>query len=298
MESYKKQVVTGIPLGKGHFLRLFPVWMDYRGHFGTILPQAQALAAAGLLRNDQASADLAEQQLEWIIGKNPFAESTMYGEGYDFVPLYTPSSGDMVGGLPVGIETRGEKDVPYWPVQSTWTYKEIWGHPPTNWLWLLSAIEGPAVVRGHADSAVHFIETTTKDSVIVKPERPDGHFFVKLPEGNYQIKSAGVDQERAVLPGGEYTLDLRADSSLALTVTRLPSSRELILRITARGNGEHRLGLRTDGVVFSNPQQGLSLRTGIATTLEFRGKIVSSKAPWVVLVVPDGDWEKGKEVKE
>jgi hypothetical protein len=298
MESYKKQVLTGIPLGKGHFLRLFPVWMDYRGHFGTILPQAQALAAAGLLRNDQASADLAEQQLEWIIGKNPFAESTMYGEGYDFVPLYTPSSGDMVGGLPVGIETRGEKDVPYWPVQSTWTYKEIWGHPPTNWLWLLSAIEGPAVVRGHADSAVHFIETTTKDSVIVKPERPDGHFFVKLPEGNYQIKSAGVDQERAVLPGGEYTLDLRADSSLALTVTRLPSSRELILRITARGNGEHRLDLRTDGVVFSNPQQGLSLRTGIATTLEFRGKIVSSKAPWVVLVVPDGDWEKGKEVKE
>ena len=42
-ESFRQQVLTGIPLGKGHYLRLFPVWMDYRGHFGTILPQAQAL---------------------------------------------------------------------------------------------------------------------------------------------------------------------------------------------------------------------------------------------------------------
>ena len=35
-ESFRKQVLNGIPLGKGNYLRLFPVWMDYRGHFGTI----------------------------------------------------------------------------------------------------------------------------------------------------------------------------------------------------------------------------------------------------------------------
>ena len=32
-ESYRKQVLNGIPIGEGHYLRLFPVWMDYRGHF-------------------------------------------------------------------------------------------------------------------------------------------------------------------------------------------------------------------------------------------------------------------------
>jgi hypothetical protein len=299
MESYRKQVLTGIPLGKGHYLRLFPVWMDYRGHFGTILPQAQALAAAGLLRNDQASADLAEHQLEWIIGKNPFAESTMYGEGDDFVPLYTPSSGDMVGGLPVGIETRGEKDVPYWPVQSTWTYKEIWGHPPTNWLWLLSAIEGPAVVRGHADSVVKFVETGSGDSIVVKPERRDGQFFVKLPEGVYRVKSGGVEQGLTLLPGGEYTLDLRADSSLAITVSRKPSAtKEVVILVSMRGKGLHRVTLRSDGVVFTQPGKSVQLQPGIETILEFHGKPVSPKEPWVILVVPDGDWIKGKEVRE
>ena len=223
----------------------------------------------------------------------------MYGEGYDFVPLYTPSSGDMVGGLPVGIETRGEKDVPYWPVQSTWTYKEIWGHPPTNWLWLLSAIEGPAVIRGHADSAIRFYCTTTKDSVVVKPERADGRFFVKLPEGAYRIKSGGLEQESTFLPGGEYTLDLRADSSLTLTASRVASAtREVILHVAVRGRGMHRVALRADGVVFAEREKAAQLQAGNETVMEFRGKIVSSREPWVVLVVPDGDWRKGKEVRE
>ena len=54
-ESFRKQVLNGIPLGKGNYLRIFPVWMDYRGHFGTILPQAQSLSGAALLRGDLES---------------------------------------------------------------------------------------------------------------------------------------------------------------------------------------------------------------------------------------------------
>src|SRR5882762_5018996 len=108
-ESFRKQVLNGISLGKGHYLRLFPVWMDYRGHFGTILPEAQALANIGWLRGDLAAAQLATHQLEWIIGRNPFAESTMWGEGFDFTPLYSPSSGELVGALPVGIQSPEDK---------------------------------------------------------------------------------------------------------------------------------------------------------------------------------------------
>ena len=105
-EAFRQQVLNGIPLGAGHYLRLFPVWLDYRGHFGTILPQALALAGAAQLRGDLEAAQLSERQLEWVAGRNPFAQSTMYGEGYDFAPQYTPSSGNMVGSLPVGIQTR------------------------------------------------------------------------------------------------------------------------------------------------------------------------------------------------
>ncbi|MDP4224592.1 MAG: glycoside hydrolase family 9 protein [Bacteroidota bacterium] len=137
-DSFRKQVLNGINLGKGHYLRIFPVWMDYRGHFGVILPQAQALSCAAKLRGDRESFDLALNQLEWIAGRNPFSQCTMYGEGYDYPPLYTPSSGDIVGALPVGIQTRAENDIPYWPVQSTWTYKEVWVHPVSQWLGVMA----------------------------------------------------------------------------------------------------------------------------------------------------------------
>ncbi len=296
-DSYRQQVLNGIPLGKGHYLRLFPVWMDYRGHFGTILPQAQALAAAGQLRNDQASADLAERQLEWIIGRNPFAESAMYGEGYDFVPLYTPSSGDMVGGLPVGIQTRDAKDVPYWPVQSTWTYKEIWGHPATNWLWLLSAIEGPAAVEGKADSAVEFNDVATGQSIVVMPVQPGGLFNARLPEGRYKINSAGQKWEKALLPGSDYFLDLRTDSALTFTVSQTASVKAVVLKIAVRGKGIHRFSIRADGVKFTDSEKKVELRAGLETVLEFRGKPISPQEPWVALVVPDEDWTKGKEAR-
>lgn len=147
-ESFRQQVLTGIPLGNGYYLRIFPVWMDYRGHFGTILPQAQSLNYAARLRGDPASANLALRQLEWIAGRNPFSQSTMYGEGYDFPPLYSPSSGDIAGALPVGIQTRADSDVPYWPVQSTWTYKEVWVHPVSQWIGLMRDIVGPSDLRG------------------------------------------------------------------------------------------------------------------------------------------------------
>jgi hypothetical protein len=242
--------------------------------------------------------DLAGHQLEWILGKNPFAESTMYGEGQDFVPLYTPSSGDMVGGLPVGIQTRGEKDVPYWPVQSTWTYKEIWGHPATNWIWLLSAIEGPAVVKGRADSAVYFISSSDTIVVQPKPREPRGQFTVKLPEGKYRMHTAGLEQDKIFLPGGEYTLDLRADSTVGLSVVSdAASGRSVTIRVTMRGRGWHRVALRADGIIFPQASKELVLQAGVDEVAEFRGSPVSPKEPWVVLVVPDGHWEEGKEVK-
>jgi hypothetical protein len=163
-ESFRRQVLNGIPLGKGHYLRLFPVWMDYRGHFGTILPQSQSLYNAARLRNDPELADLAIHQLEWVVGRNPFSQSTMYGEGYDFPPLYTPSSGDIVGALPVGIQTRADSDVPYWPVQSTWTYKEVWTHPVGQWIGIMSNVEELATGPGNPDMKDYTYEVSKASS--------------------------------------------------------------------------------------------------------------------------------------
>lgn len=297
-ESFRKQVLTGVPLGKGHYLRLFPVWMDYRGHFGTILPQAQALANAAHLRRDLASAQLSAHQLEWIIGRNPFAQSTMYGEGHDFVPLYTPSSGDIVGALPVGIQTRGESDVPYWPVQNTWTYKEIWVHPVTGWIWLLRDIEGPAIVEGQANAAVVFKEKLTGQLITASPDQSTGHYKVSVPEGKYTVISNRKEQTQTFLPGASYHLDLRNNNALSYEISKTAGSKgELTIRLTVQGNGVHHFSLRTDNLTLNAEVKELKLRTGTAVSFEWRGRITSVDTPWVAVVVPDDDIAQRKEVR-
>lgn len=136
--AYRAQVLAGLPMGGEWFLRALPVWFARRGNYGILLSQAKALSAAGRLLSDRAALDLAERQLQWIVGRNPFTQSTMYGEGYDWAQQYSVSSGDFVGTLPVGMQSRGTTDLPYWPAQNMYVYKEVWVHPNARWLWLLA----------------------------------------------------------------------------------------------------------------------------------------------------------------
>jgi hypothetical protein len=62
----------------------------------------------------------------------------MYGEGYDWAQQYSVSSGDFVGSLPVGMQSRGDTDLPYWPSQNMYVYKEVWVHSTSRWLWLVA----------------------------------------------------------------------------------------------------------------------------------------------------------------
>jgi hypothetical protein len=297
-ESFHRQVLKGIPLGKGHYLRLFAVWMDYRGNFGTILPQAQALASAAHLRGDLASAQIAEHQLEWIIGRNPFAQSTMYGEGYDYTLLYTPSSGDIVGALPVGIQTRDDEDVPYWPVQSMWTYKEIWSHPVTNWIWLLKDIEGPAMVEGRATAPVTFKEVTTRQSITVLPDKPNGHFKTDMPEGKYTVTSNGRQQTQTFLPGASYQLECRSNFLLSYEVSKEVSTKgEVTIKLTAQGNGKHHFDIRTDNLTLSTSTKEIDLKPGKAINFEWTGHITSQDTPWVTVIVPDNNLSLRKEAR-
>jgi hypothetical protein len=271
--------------------------MDYRGNFGTILPQAQALASAAHLRGDLASAQLAEHQLEWVIGRNPFAQSTMYGEGYDYPPLYTPSSGDIVGALPVGIQTRGDEDAPYWPVQSMWTYKEIWSHPVTNWIWLLKDVEGPATVEGRATAPVTFKEVAARQSITVLPDK-SGHFIVHVPEGKYIITSNGRQQTQTLLPGASCHLECRSDFLLSYEVTKEVSAKgDVTLKLTAQGTGKHHFDIRTDNLTLSTGTKEINLKPGKAISFEWTGRITSQDTPWVAVIVPDNNLSQRKEAR-
>lgn len=158
--EYAEQVRAGTAMGEGWFLRTFPVWFSRRGNYGVLLSQAKGLSAASRLRGDSAGLDLAQKQAQWVVGRNPFTQSTMYGEGYDWAQQYSVSSSDFVGSLPVGMQSRGNTDLPYWPSQNTYVYKEVWVHSSNRWLWLMEDLL-PGAPNTNAAEAPNFVVSST-----------------------------------------------------------------------------------------------------------------------------------------
>ncbi|MBS1491799.1 MAG: glycoside hydrolase family 9 protein [Bacteroidetes bacterium] len=137
-KSYKEQLANGVKLDDQHYLRVFPVWFSFRGNAAVQLSTGKAAALCGKFLHDKELTNIAEQQLFWIVGKNPFGQSIMWGEGDNYPQLYTALPGETVGAIPVGMQSRYNEDKPYWPQFNTATYKEVWVAPAARWLSLIS----------------------------------------------------------------------------------------------------------------------------------------------------------------
>ncbi|MGD9605006.1 MAG: glycoside hydrolase family 9 protein [Bacilli bacterium] len=133
-----EQIKEGISLDKNVFLRRFPIAIQRRGFHATLLSKAKAASSIGSFFKDPILKQVAFNQIEWILGKNPFASSTQYGEGHNYHPLYVAFSQQLIGSLPVGIETKGSFDMPFWPVVNNAVYKEVWGHTTAKFLWVIA----------------------------------------------------------------------------------------------------------------------------------------------------------------
>ncbi len=190
-EAFRAQVLEGMPMGEGYFLRAFPVWFARQGNFGILLSQAKALTAAARMRRDAEAQEIAQKQAQWIVGRNPFVQSTMYGEGYDWAQQYAVSSGDMVGSLPVGMQSLGSNDVPYWPSQNMYVYKEVWVHPPARWLWLMEDLMDPAVADVQPPRTISYsvsATTRTDGTVTIRLEaRGNGRHQFVLRSDNLDV---------------------------------------------------------------------------------------------------------------
>lgn len=68
---------------------------------------------------------------------NPFGQSLVYGEGYDYAQQYSVQTGEMVGEMPVGVQTFENGDEPYWPQFTNATYKEVWVGLAGKWMDIL-----------------------------------------------------------------------------------------------------------------------------------------------------------------
>lgn len=135
-ENYIKQLKAGVDLGDGYYIRVFPVWFSYRGNSAIQLSMGKAASVIGTYFGDQKLLEIAREQLYWTLGKNPFRQSLIYGEGDRYGQQYTALLGETVGEMPVGVQTRGNEDVPYWPQANIATYREVWTTPPGRFMWI------------------------------------------------------------------------------------------------------------------------------------------------------------------
>jgi hypothetical protein len=104
------------------------------------LSSGKAAAICGAQLGDEKLLEIAREQFYWLLGKNPFCQSLMYGEGYNYPEQSVFLPGTMTGSLPVGIKTKGNEDIPYWPAENNATYKEVWVTVAGKWLSLAAEL--------------------------------------------------------------------------------------------------------------------------------------------------------------
>ena len=301
-ETYLEEVRRGVPLGGEYYLRRFPVWFDFRGNSSVLLSEAKALSTAAQLRGDIDAEDLAQKQAQWIVGRNPFSTSIMYGEGYDWTPLYSVRSGQMVGALPVGIETKGTADAPYWPNQTCWTYKEVWTQPAGEWIWLMHDLSGPAVVQGIIDAGtnkpVQFIDRKTGKIITATLDPAKGAFRAAIPQGQYTVQAGTARTSLTALSAGTYRLDLRQERAVAFTVeSKAVNSTEILLQLSAEGAGVHTFTAKVDNLELIGPGTAqMDLGHHGTHGISWRARVIDTASPWVAVVLQDGSLSQHREL--
>jgi hypothetical protein len=133
-KNFVEQVKNGFRLDHEHYLKRFPVWFSFRGNAAVHLATGKAAALCGKFLNDKELLQIGQEQLYWIVGKNPFGQSLIYGEGHNYAQQFAVCPGELVGEVPVGIQTRFNGDEPCWPYTNNSTYKEVWGSSAGKWI--------------------------------------------------------------------------------------------------------------------------------------------------------------------
>lgn len=292
-DAFAAEVKQGLPLGGDTYLRRFPVWFQFRGNSSVLLSSAKALSAAAQLREDIVGENLAQEQAQWFIGRNPFASSIMYGEAYDWTPLYSIRSGQFVGALPVGIETKGVADTPYWPNQICWTYKEVWTQPAGEWIWLMNDLSGPAIVRGVVDpgskGSVQLINQSSRQ-VFTAAIAPDATFRAAVPQGQYRIEFETSATSVNALAASSNPVDLRRAHAVAFGVSStVAGPADLVVHASIEGAGRHTFTIRASNLDISDPATAaVDLGAHGKQEIAWRVHVTDASTPWVVVVLEDG----------
>ncbi len=287
-----KQFNDGTRLTEDYRLRVFPIWNDNLFHGNTAVHMAAtaSLASGALLRNSREAQDLVRLQLQWVLGGNPFSESLMYGAGYDYQPLFAYCTRNLVGALPVGMDSRN--DTPYWPAENRATFKEMWVVPVSRMLFSLASIAMPAQISGVAVAETELREARTGAVVHLAA----GKFTQTLPPGDYTISSGHSVSHLSLLAGGSYDLpDLGHPIDMILSA-RPSKNGEVRIEARLRGSGSHKIELRAFNGTADVSSASVNLISGREEIVTWKLKIGAGDRPWAIVAIPDSNMTARKEL--
>ena len=217
----------------------------------------------------------------------------MYGEGYNFAPHFAYCLKDVVGALPVGMDSMSG-DRPYWPGANTEaTYKEIWVEPVSRLLGTLASFGLPALVEGKAAGikTLEFRDPQTGAHRTADVD-PDGSFRVLLEGGQWLAGGGGGQWTLRVVSGQAVRLKLDPRRALAVELRATGSNREaktVDIEVTARGSGSHEFSLKAFNGRTREPVKKISLDGSKAETVRWTLQVDQADSPWVAVVMADGD---------
>ena len=141
-QLFDRQLQCGWKIDNTHYLRRFPMSFGiFNGNEAIILSTGKGAAMCGHYLKDDTLLQIGLEQLYWTVGKNPFCQSLIYGEGHRYPSMDSFSSGEITGEIPVGIRSFGDEDVPYWPKTNNACYKEVWMTSAGKFLSLIAEYE-------------------------------------------------------------------------------------------------------------------------------------------------------------
>ena len=225
---YVIQYKDGTQLNDNYALRTFPIWDNYSFHGGTNcqLSATWALAEASALLNDSEGKRLVKEQLEWVLGRNPFCQSLMYGVGYNYSPLFVYCTRNIVGALPVGIDCY-KNDEPFWHASAYATFREIWIEPVNRFVASVATFIG-----NNADKPKVSVDLQTEGDKVVARLKAAGK--KSQHRVNLKLSNATTDFEEQ-----QFSLADGEETTISFTLAATDTTKPYVAALVVDGDTEH-----------------------------------------------------------
>lgn len=291
--GYANLVRKGFPLGGGYYLRVYPVWFSFRGNYNVILSDGKAAGSACNIINDVELYNISQRQFAWIVGNNPMAQSTMYGEGYDYVQLYAVQPGQTVGAISVGMQSNGDNDEPFWPQVNNATYKEVWVASANKWMWCMADSFSPTCVCGclkYLNENITFTHQSSNKQFVAEINPRTGWFEILLPAGEYKAYYSGISKDIKVTAGKTLNLDGELYNLSADYKTNGDA-----VTVTLKFEGHYPISLSYKGYNLEFSELPTIIGDD-SSCISFDVNIKQKDRPFILSIIPNGNYQDRTEI--